>query len=97
LKLNNDMIIRLIGIKEKKEVNIKATEFLKLKTKGQKVFLKFDEIKYDDDNNLLTYLYLKNKTFLNAHLIKNGLVDVDLSYNYKIKERFVKYYKQRIA
>jgi len=87
----------LIGIKEKKEVNIKATEFLKLKTKGQKVFLKFDEIKYDDDNNLLTYLYLKNKTFLNAHLIKNGLVDVDLSYNYKIKERFVKYYKQRIA
>lgn len=91
IKLNNDLIIRLIGIKEKKEINGKATEFLKLKTKGQKIFLKFDEIKHDKENNLMAYVYLKNKTFLNAHLIKNGLVEVDLSYQYKNKERFINY------
>ena len=86
IKLNNDLTVRLIGIKEKKEVNGKATEFLKLKTKGQKVFLRFDEIKHDKQNNLMAYVYLKNKTFLNAHLIKNGLADVDLSVYYKYQK-----------
>jgi site-specific DNA-methyltransferase (adenine-specific) len=91
IKLNNDLIIRLIGVKEKKEANGKAVEFLQLKTKGQKVFLKYDEIKHDENNHLMVYLYLKNKTFLNAHLIKNDLADVDLLFDYKNKERFIKY------
>ncbi len=91
IKLSNDLVVRLIGIKEKKEVNGKATEFLRLKTKGQKVYLKFDEIKHDNENNLMAYVYLKNKTFLNAHLLKNNLADVDLSYQFKYKEKFLKY------
>ena len=91
IKLNNDLLVRLIGVKEKKEANGNAIEFLQLKTKGQKVFLKFDETKHDENNHLMVYLYLKNKTFLNAHLIKNGLADVDLTFNYKNKERFIKY------
>jgi len=91
IKLNNDLLVRLIGVKEKKETNGHAIEFLQLKTKGQKVFLKYDETKHDENNHLMVYLYLKNKTFLNAHLIKNGLADVDLTFNYKNKERFIKY------
>ena len=94
IKLSNDLIVRLIGIKEKKEVNGKAVEFLRLKTKGQKVFMKFDEIKHDKENNLMAYVYLKNKTFLNAHLIKRGLAEIDLSYPFKNKERFIKYKNQ---
>ena len=90
IKLNNDLIIRLIGVKEDKEANGKAIEFLKLKTKGQKVFLKYDETKHDKNNHLLVYLYLKNKTFLNAHLIKNGLANVDTVSNYKNKNKFIK-------
>ena len=90
IKLSNDLTVRLIGIKENKAINGKAIDFLKQKTKNQKVFMKFDETKYDENNNLLCYLYLKNKTFLNAHLIKNGLSDVDLSYNFKNKEKFKK-------
>ena len=88
------MIIRLIGVKEKKEANGKAIEFLQLKTKGQKVFLKYDETKHDENNHLMVYLYLKNKTFLNAHLIKNGLVSVDLSHSFKNKDRFISYVKE---
>jgi len=91
IRLDNDLIVRLIGIKEKEEVNGEATEFLKIKTKGQKIFLKFDKIKHDQDNNLMAYVYLKNKTFLNAHLIKNGLADVDSSYEYKVRDRFIRY------
>ena len=93
IKLNNDLVIRLIGVKEKKEINDKASEFLNLKTKGQKIFLKYDVIKHDENNNLMAYVYLKNKTFLNAHLIKRGFTDVDLSYNFKNKIRFVNYLK----
>ena len=36
------------------------------------------------------YLYLKNKTFLNAHLIKHGFVDVDTSFSYKNQKKFLK-------
>ena len=97
IKLNNDLIIKLIGVKEKKDANGKAIEFLQLKTKGQKVFMKYDEIKHDDNNHLMVYLYLKNKTFLNAHLIKNGFADVDLTFNYKNKERFINYLNKEIV
>ncbi len=95
IKLNNDLVVRLIGVKEKKEVNEKAVAFLQLKTKGQKVFLKYDETKYDENNHLMVYLYLKNKTFLNAHLIKNGLTDVDTIFNYRNKETFIKYLNKK--
>ncbi|MDK2988457.1 MAG: modification methylase [Methanothermococcus sp.] len=91
VELNNGIIIRLIGIKEIPEKRDEAIEFLKNKTKNQKVFLKFDTNKYDDKNNLMAYLYLKNKTFINAHLIKNNLVDVDDNREYVHKNRFLKY------
>jgi len=84
LVLDNGLRIRLIGIREK--------------TRGQKVFLKFDTVKYDrenekydKENELFCYLYLRNKTFINAHLIKNGLVDVDTVSDYKYKSKFLEY------
>lgn len=89
LKLNNDMVVRLLGVKEKEVVNSKAVEFLHEKTKGQKVFMKFDEQKFDKENNLLCYLYLQNKTFINAHLIKEGLAEVDISVDFKYKDKFL--------
>lgn len=90
VKLNNDLTIRLLGVKTDETVNGKATAFLQNKTKGKRVFLKYDTLKYDADNNLLCYLYLENKTFLNAHLIKNGLSQVDTNLEYKHKEKFAK-------
>lgn len=89
IKLNNDLTVRLIGVKEKAELNGNAKNYLNTKTKGQKVFLKYDEKKYDSNNNLLCYLYLQNKTFINAHLIKNNLVEVDTSYHYKLLNKFL--------
>ena len=89
VKLNNDLIVRLIGVKEKESANGQAIRFLMEKTKGQKVFMKFDNQKYDDRNNLLCYLYLKNKTFINAHIIKEGLADVDDLTNFKYKNKFL--------
>ncbi len=90
VKLNNDLIVRLIGVKEKKPASEQAVRYLIEKTKGQKVFMKFDNHKYDDSNNLLCYLYLENKTFINAHIIKEGLADVDVSSEFKYREKFLK-------
>jgi len=89
LRLSNDLIVRLIGVKENVEVNGKAKEFLINKTRGQKVYLKYDEQKYDDKERLLCYLYLQNKTFINAHLIKEKLALVDTAINYKYKNKFL--------
>ncbi len=77
IELSNDLIIRLIGIQEKKEKYEQAIEFLKQKTENQNVYLKFDERKYDENGHLLCYLYLRNRTFINAHLIKKNLANVD--------------------
>jgi len=52
--------------------------------------MKFDHQKYDDGNNLICYLYLSNKTFINAHIIKEGLATVDVSSNFKYRDKFQK-------
>lgn len=94
IRLSNNLIVKLIGIRDDKKINGEATNFLIAKTKGKRVFLKYDNVKYDNENNLLCYLYLENKTFINAHLIKNGLVQVDSDYDYKCKEKFQNLFNQ---
>ena len=89
LELDDGLKIRLLGIKEKSEKKQQAIEFLQTKTKGQKVFMKFGQIKHDSQNNLLCYLYLKNKTFINAHLVKEGLVSIDTEMDFEYKKRFI--------
>jgi site-specific DNA-methyltransferase (adenine-specific) len=87
--LNTGLKVRLLGIREYPEASEEAVTFLKEKTKGQKVFMKFDRRKHDDDRTLLCYLYLQNKTFLNSHLVQRGLVDVEISFDYKHREKFL--------
>ena len=89
LRLSNGLMIKLIGIKEDPIINGKATDFLNVKLKGKKVFLRYDNVKHDSENNLLCYLYLENKTFINAHLIKSGLVQVDSKIDFKYKDKFL--------
>ena len=89
LVLEDGLNVRLLGIKTRPETRSEATYFLRDKTHGQKVFMKFDVAKYDDQDRLLCYLYLQNRTFVNAHLIKARLVDVDTSLDYKFKAKFL--------
>lgn len=88
VRLNNDLTIRLIGIKQNPTINGKATDYLINKVRGKKVFLKYDEVKHDNENNLMAYLYLENKTFINAHLLKENLALVDNSIDFKYKTKF---------
>jgi modification methylase len=89
VQLSNGLVVKLLGVKEDPVINGKATTFLIERTKGKRVFLKYDNVKYDKENNLLCYLYLENKTFINAHLIKNGLAQVDSDIDFKYKDKFL--------
>lgn len=90
LQLKGGKIIRLAGIVTIEALKEKAEEFLAGKIKKQNVFLKYDKLQVDDEKNLSCYLYLQNKTFINAHLIKSGLVAVDRESEYSKKKRFIK-------
>ncbi len=87
--LSNGLTIRLLGIKSDPVLQGKAVEYLNAKIKGKRIFLKYDRQKYDEENNLLCYLYLQNKTFVNAHLIRSGFVDIETDFDYKHKGKFV--------
>ena len=97
LILNDGLKVKLLGVKTNSKKEQEAVIFLRNKIKNQKVFLRYDTTKYSVEGTLLVYLYLKNKTFLNAHLIKNGLVDVDISFDYSYKDKFIKIKEQICA
>ncbi len=94
IRLSNNLTVKLIGIKAHASSNGKAELFLREKVKGKKVFLKHDKVKYDSNNNLLCYIYLENKTFVNAHLVKSGFVQVDSEVDFRYKEKFLNLYQQ---
>jgi len=96
LKLENGLIIRLLGVSTKPDSKESALRFLSELAKGKRVYIKYDDVKFDHDGNLLGYVYLLNKTFLNAHLIKRNLVDVDCNKNYAYKTRFMKLHSDAI-
>jgi site-specific DNA-methyltransferase (adenine-specific) len=88
--LDNGEKVKLIGVKGNETHIQEAILFLEDLVKGTKVYLKQEESQqYDAENNLLCYLYLKNRTFVNAHLIKSGYVDVDGSWDYQKRDKFL--------
>ncbi len=89
IELGNGLIVKLIGIKTIPEHQDEAVEFLRQKFNKRKIYLKYDTVKYDDSNTLLCYVYLDNKTFVNNHLVRTKLVDVDITYEYSQKEKLL--------
>jgi DNA modification methylase/endonuclease YncB( thermonuclease family) len=88
LLLSNGVTVRLIGVEPKPQTACEAVDFIKAKVAGRRVFMKFDSEKYDSENNLLCYLYLDNKTFVNKHLIRSGYVYADTKSSYAQKTKF---------
>ena len=63
---------------------------MKDKFSKRKIYIKYDDnIKNETTNALFAYVYLDNKTFINNHLIKTGFVDIDLTFDYKYKNKFL--------
>ncbi|MDP8216782.1 MAG: DNA methyltransferase [Candidatus Kaelpia imicola] len=91
--LDSGLKIKLLGIcpAEDQTYKNKAIEFLKNMTSGNRVFLRYDDLKFDKKKNILAYLYLANKTLLNAKLITNGLAGCNRELDFRLKNRFMRY------
>ena len=93
IKLNTGLIVKFLGVKiDKKEDTIRYLQDYIL---GKNVFLKFHGNKVINQNTVMAYVYLKNKIFVNAYLIKSGLGSPDFSTNHKYKDKFIQLWKEK--
>jgi len=92
IELEERGIVQLAGIRENAQSRDKAMEFLRARIQGKRVLIKWE--RGSDETSPSCYVLLKNRTNINAHLIKNGLVDVDMETSYRMKTRFIRYAKE---
>lgn len=91
LKLDTGLIVKFLGVKViKREETLK---YLKEYVLGKEVILKFDFPNLEQDS-IKAYVYLKNKIFINAYLIKSGLAIPDLLVQHRYKEKFIEIWKE---
>ena len=70
-------------------------EFTRNLVEGKRVSLEFDAEKYDKYNRLLAYIYLKDGTFVNAEIVKQGYASLmTIPPNVKYSDLFLKLYRQ---
>ena len=90
IKIDNGDLIKFLGIKiVKKDETI---DYLNKHIVGKKIIIK-NIIRH---NNITSaYIYLKNRIFINAYLIKSGLACPDLSIEHKFTKKFIKFTRDR--
>jgi hypothetical protein len=93
IRLHTGLLVKFLGVKVKKEEEV--LNYLREYILKKEVFLRFDNGAVVDENMVEAYVYLKNKIFVNAFLIKSGMAEVDKSKEYKYKKKFIELEKQR--
>ena len=101
--LNNGERVRLIGVdtpetkQPQKPVEYfgkEASAFTNRMVEGKEVRLEYDWQKRDKYNRLLAYVYLKDGTFINAEIVKQGYGHAYSKFPFKYLEQFRQYEKQ---
>lgn len=89
VQLENGDAVRLLGVRSVAGQRRQAEDHLRQLAGGKKVYLRFDDACPPRDEDALVYLYLRNRTPINRHLIRSGLVEVDTSRDYRFKKAFL--------
>jgi len=93
IRLDTGLVVEFLGVRiDRKEDTI---QYLNDFILGKNIFLKFHNHKVINEKTIMAYVYLKNKIFVNAYLIKSGLASPDLSINHKYKDKFIQLWKER--
>ncbi len=92
IKLNSGLIVKFLGVEVVKKE--KALEYLRNRILKKEVYLKFDNGSVLDENTVSAYVYLKNRIFVNAYLIKSGIAKADRTKEYKYKTKFIELEKE---
>ena len=82
-------------IRSIQELGRRAYEFTRNLVEGKRVSLEFDAEKQDKYGRLLAYVYLKDGTFVNAEIVKQGYASL-MTYppNVKYADLFLKLYQE---
>ena len=84
IEIDTGLNVRFLGVQIIKKPE--TMDYLRRRILGKNILIKDDQV---IDNELISaYVYLKNKIFVNAHLIKVGLGSPDLSVNHRLKYKF---------
>lgn len=92
IMLNTGLAVKFLGIKVNKKED--TMRYLQDYLLGKNIFLKIGNNELKIENALPAYVYLKNKIFVNAYLIKSGLASPDFSENHTYKNKFIKLWKE---
>lgn len=92
LLLSGGLKVKFLGVIPVQGKEQEILDFLRKKLLNRQIFLKFDRDTRPQEDILPAYVYLKNKTFINAHLIKRRLAMPDTSGDYVYKNLFLKYF-----
>jgi modification methylase len=85
LKLKDGRTIGFLGVDFGEGGEVGATlDYLRGRVRGKQVILKFDEGHPED----MAYVYLKNRIFINAHLIRSGLGKLDRTVDHRLRKKF---------
>lgn len=78
-----------------KELGRRAFEFTKKLVEGERVSLEFDVEKHDKYGRILAYVYLKDGTFVNAEIVKQGYASLmTIPPNVKYADLFRRLYQE---
>jgi endonuclease YncB( thermonuclease family) len=91
IKLDNGQRVRFLGIRIDK--GQETREYLAGYLLGKMVFIRNGSLAAD--GTVLGYVYLKNRIFVNAHLIKSGLGSADPAVEHNLSRRFTRYMEER--
>ena len=87
LLLDTGLTVRFRGVKVADLKKVR--DYLRKYVVGKKVYLKFDKSYTARNGKVEAYVYLKNRIFINAYLIKSGLATADREANYDLKGKFL--------
>jgi DNA modification methylase len=90
--LNNGLTVKLLGVVVTKKEEM--MDYLRKYVLNKEVFVRYDSISEIKENIVEGYLFLKNKIFVNAYIIKSGLANADITRRYKYRKKFEQFEKE---
>ncbi|MFZ5448692.1 MAG: DNA methyltransferase [Thermodesulfobacteriota bacterium] len=86
IRIDNGTKVRFLGVRTKKPEE--ALTYLRTRILGKQVLIRDDQVV--DADLIAAYVYLKNRIFVNAYLIKSGVGSPDLSVEHRLSNKFIK-------
>ena len=90
IELDTGLKVRFLGVRINQEAE--TLDYLRRRILGKQVLIK--NAQDLDDHRLSAYVYLKNRLFINAYLIKSGFGTPDLAIEHRLRDRFIRWHHQ---